>query len=365
MNVKVLIISDYRDPISSRPEAEFLIPLVKEGIDITIMTFGDAEYVKRFKEVGINVIDFHPVKKFDKPTVQYIKNELIKGKYHILHLFNNKAIINGIKAAKGLPVKVVLYRGYTGNMNWWDPTAYLKFLHPRVDKIMCLTDSVKNSIAKSMIFGDKKKLITINKGHLLSWYKKDPINRSEIGIPDNAFLAVNVANARSMKGTKYLLKSTYHLPKGLPIHYIIIGNGRDTKKHLKLKNNSPYKNNIHFAGFRSDAHRIVSASNTFILSSIKGEAITKSVFESMCLGVTPIITDIPGNIGLVINNESGIVIPKKNSQAISEAVMTLYNNRDLLEKYGQAAQNHIDKKFNNSKTVKEVNALYTQLASEV
>ena len=365
MNVKVLIISDYRDPISSRPEAEFIIPLVKEGIDITIMTFGEADYVKRFKEEGINVIDFHPVKKFNRSTVKFIQEELIKGQYHIIHLFNNKAIINGIRAAKKLPVKVVLYRGYTGNMNWWDPTAYLKFLHPRVDKIMCLTDSVKKSIGKSMLFGNKNKLITINKGHLLSWYKKDPIDRSEIGVPDNAFLAVNVANARSMKGTKYLLKSTYHLPKGLPIHYIIIGRGRDTKKHLKIKNNSPYKDQIHFTGFRSDAHRIVSASNTFILSSIKGEAITKSVFETMCLGIPPIITDISGNVGLVINNESGIVVPAKDSKAIANAVIKLYENKELQDKFGKAAQIQIDKNFNNSKTVKEVKALYNKLASEI
>lgn len=361
MSAKVLVISNYNETHTVRPEAEAFILLSKSGFDITVMTFPGSYYYEKFKENGINVIPFHPEKKYDKKEIQFIRDELIKTKYDILHLFNNKAIVNGIAAAKKLPVKVVLYRGYTGNINWWDPTAYTKFLHPRVDKITCLTDSVKNSIAKNLFF-DKSKLITINKGHDVNWYNDiSPANLKDAGIPEDAFTVVNVANARRMKGTKYLLQSTYYIPKDANIHFLIVGRGRDTEKHLKIAENSPNKDKIHFLGFREDALNIVKASDVFLLSSIKGEAITKSVIEAMSLETTPVITDISGNAGLVKDKESGLVVPMKNPQKTADAVYYLYKNREECKRFGKNARLHIDKYFNIQRTVKEATDFYNSL----
>ncbi|NPA44382.1 MAG: glycosyltransferase family 4 protein [Chlorobi bacterium] len=364
MPVKILVISNYTDTHTMRPEAEAFIKLKKVGFEITIMTKSGSYYFNKFKEEGINVIDFQPKKKNDKSEIKIIRDELLKGSYDIMHLFNNKAIVNGIAAAKKLPVKVVIYRGYTGNVNWWDPTAYTKVLHPRVDKITCLTDSVKNSIAKNLFF-DKSKLITINKGHDVNWYNDIKVaNLQELGIPKDAFVVVNVANARRMKGTKYLLKSTYYLPKDANIHFLIVGRGRDTKKHIKIAENSPNKDKIHFLGFRKDALSIVKASNVFALSSIKGEAITKSVIEAMCIETTPVITDISGNVGLVINKESGMVVPMKNPKAMADAILYLYNNQEDCVQYGKNARKHIDKNFNIERTVKEASEFFNSISKQ-
>ena len=134
------------------------------------MTYGDAQYVEKFKSAGIRVVDFHPEKKLDKKEIKRIREELIRTRPDILHLFNSKAIINGIQAAKNLPVKVFLYRGYTGNIHWYDPTAWFKYLHPRVDKIWCIAPSIEKHIRRQLFF-KKGKPFTIHKGHHPDWYK--------------------------------------------------------------------------------------------------------------------------------------------------------------------------------------------------
>lgn len=364
MPVKILVISNYTDTHTMRPEAEAYIFLKKAGFDITIMTFPNSYYFEKFQKEGIKVIAFHPTKKNDKNEINIIRDELLKNNYDIMHLFNNKSLVNGIAAAKKIPVKVVAYRGYTGNVDWWDPTAYTKVLHPRVDKITCLTDSVKNSIGKNLFF-DKSKLITINKGHDVNWYNDiEALDLTKLGIPKDAFVVVNVANARRMKGTKYLLKTTYYIPKDANIHFLIVGNGRDTAKHLKIANASPNKDKIHFLGFRKDALNIVKASDVFALSSIKGEAITKSVIEAMSIQTTPVITDIPGNVGLVINKESGMVVPMKNPKAMADAIMYLFNNKEKCVEFGKNARKHIDKNFNIKRTVKEATEFFNSLVTK-
>jgi glycosyltransferase involved in cell wall biosynthesis len=363
MAIKVLVISNYNDYHTTRPEAEVFIGLAKMGFQIHIMTYKDSEYVKEFEAAGIHVIDFHPEKKLDKSEIRRIREYIVEKEIDIMQLFNSKAIINGIQAAKGLPVKVVLYRGYTGNIHWYDPTAYFKYLHPRVDKIVCNSIGVEELINRQSLFS-KGKTITINKGHKLEWYKEYiPIDiRKELNIPADALLLVNVANNRKMKGIPYLLKALNYLKSESEIHLLLIGNDMDSEENLKIINQGNAKEKVHLLGFRKDVLNIVAACDVFTLSSIKGESITKSVIEAMSLGVTPVISDIPGNIELVADNESGLVFPSKNSRALSQAILKLYEDRDLCKRLGQNAKRRIANVLNHEQTLNKTKKLFEELA---
>lgn len=359
--IKVLVISDYRGMVSVRPEAEIFIRLQSMGVDVTIMTFKDAEYNKRFTECGIKVIPFHPEKKMDKEAVKFIRQELINGKHDILHLFNSKAIINGIKAAKKLPVKVILYRGVSVNVHWYDPTAYFKYLHPRVDKIICVTEHVKKSIDRNLFF-DKNKTVAIIKGHSLDWYKDVmPANLQQLNIPTNAFVVINVSTARSMKGIPYLIRSAEHLPKDLPIHYLLIGRNMDCEEYKELVNESPYKNNFHIMGHTKDPLPYVAASKVFILSSISSEGLNKTTIEAMSLGLAPIVTDIPENEELVRNGKNGLVVPKKDPASIAEAILKLYNDPLLCKTFGQRSREYVQTHLSIDQTVQKMMQLYNEL----
>lgn len=361
--MKILVISNYTGVNSSRPEAEAIIGIARKGADVTIMTYGHAEYVKKFQENGIRVIDFHPEKKLNKAEIQIIRKELMDGQYDISHLFNGKAIINGIQAAKGLPVKVVLYRGYTGNIHWWDPTAYFKYLHPRVDGVWCIAQGVVDLINRNTLFG-KKKAVCIHKGHHPDWYKDvQKADLSAMGIPQDAFVASIVANARPMKGISYLIKSTWYLPADIPFYLLLIGEGLETPEIKKLVAKSPHASGIIFTGYRADGLSLVKSCDVFVLSSLFGEATTKSVIEAMSVGVAPLITDIPGNRGLVIDGECGLVVPSKDPEAMGNALYRLYQNPQERNAFALAAQKHIAENFRLEKTIEELYAYYIRLIS--
>lgn len=364
MPIKVLVIAIYRSAVTVRPEAEIFIGLKKQfGYDVTVMTYGDGEYVPKFIEAGIRVIDFFPEKKFSLAQIMRIRQELKEGGYQIIHLFNNKAMVNGIFASFFLPVKVVIYRGYTGNIHWWDPFMYIKYLSPRVDKIVCLVEAIRQLMRRNLFF-NKDKAITINKGHDINWYKDvTPIDLKELGVPEDAFVIVCVANVRPMKGMKYLLGATHYLPATSKIHILLLGNGMDQPKFKRIIDASPIKNQIINLGFRKDALRVVKAAHVFALASIYGEAITKSVIEAMSLGVAPLITDIEGNVGLAIDGVSGLVVPAHSAKALADGMIKLSNDRELTKRLGAAAREHIDKNLNTKDTVKAFDAMYRDLAS--
>jgi len=361
---KLLVISNYSGLNSSRPEAELMLGLKKTGVDITIMTPASAEYRPVFEAAGIRVIDFQPRKKFDRGEIDFIRKELIDGAYDIVHLFNGKAIINGLKAARGLKVKVVLYRGYCGNIHWWDPSAYFKFLHPRADAIWCIAPAVADLINRNKIFG-KKNAFCITKGHHPDWYKNvEAVSFDEYNIPSDAFVVTMVANARPMKGLKYFIKATYELKQDIPLYILLIGNGLYSDDIRKLVEASPMKERIIFAGYRSDSMGLVKQSDLFVLSSIYGEAICKSVIEAMSLGVAPVITDIPGNRGMVIDGESGLVIPRKNPEAIARAIEYMYEHPEERKKMADAARQRMQTEYHIDGTIDKMLAFYKKLADK-
>lgn len=360
--IKILVISDYRDYHSVRPEAEIFIGLAKLGFQIHIMTYAASKYVQHFEAAGIKVIDFHPKKKMNAVEIATIRDYIKNNKIDIVHLFNSPAIINGIQAAKKLPVKVVLYRGYSANIHWYDPSAYLKYLHPRVDKIFCNSAGVEEHIQRQFFFKNNK-TITINKGHNINWYEGYEAYdiKKELGLPSDALLLINVANNRRMKGIPYLLKAMNLLPDDVPIHLLIAGRDMDNSQNLSIIKKGNQQDKIHLLGFRKNVLNIVTACDVFVLPSIKGESITKSVIEAMSLGVPAIISDIAGNRELVEHGESGWVFPSKNVKALKDAILKLYKNKTLRTTLGKNAKKRIIEHLNVEQTIQKTQALYEGL----
>lgn len=361
---KILVISNYRPTVGARPEAEIFIGLAKAGFEVEIMTYGDAEYVSQFKRAGIRVIDFHPEKKFDPKAVAFIRMHLKEGKHDILQMYNSKAYFSGIKAARGLPVKVVLYRGYQGNLRLLEPGLYLKYFHPRVDKIICNNIGVEEEFRKVPFFDWDRKLVTINKGHRPEWYADvQPADLSKFGIKPNTFVLTCIANGRRMKGIIYLLRAMKALPSGLDLCLLLVGNGLDTKEFRKAAAETAYEDRIIFAGFQPNPLEIDRASDVFVLASIFGESLTKSVVEAMSVGTAPLITQIPGNRYLVSHGKTGLMVPPANPEAMAEAIRTLCEKRSWAKELGASALNFVAENLHTDKTVREYAAFYQDLVS--
>jgi glycosyltransferase involved in cell wall biosynthesis len=364
--IKLLVISDYSHTVGVRPEAEIILGLQRTGkYEITVMTGVDSEYARIFAEHQIRIIDFVPVKKISREYIRKIRSELTEGRYHILQLFNNRGMTNGLLAAIGVAVKVVVYRGYTGNISWADPTMYIKYLSPRVDRIICLVDAIREIFRKNLFF-NKDKAITINKGHDVNWYANvTPLTKKSLGVPDDSFLFVCAANARRMKGIKYLLQATYLIPENSNIHLMLVGRGMDAPEFKNLIDKSPLKNNIHLLSYRSDVLPVVKSADAFVLASITGEAITKAVIEAMSMGICPLITDISGNKKLVVDNVSGRIVPPKDPTALAAAMIELSKNPQQAKEFGIAAIEQIRKNLNVQDTIARYDELYYELYHEL
>lgn len=367
MQVRLLVVADYHDYHVHRPEAEISKGLAKlDDFKIFIMTKAGNKHVDDFRELGIEIIDFHLTKKNDKKEIKTIREVVIEKKIEVVQLFNSRAAHAGITATKGLPVKVVLYSGLSSNVTRFDISRNLKYLHPRVDKVFCNSIGVAEHLQRQLFF-KKSKTVVINKGHKVEWYtnvKRSNI-RQELGISKDTFVLINVAHNRKMKGIPYLFKALNELPDNLDIYVFFAGKELDKPGIKKLVRKNKYRDKIKVLGNRSDVFEIVKDANAFILPSIYGEAITKSVIEAMSLEKACIISDIRGNYELIEDGVSGLVFKSKNYKELAENILKLYTNRELCDVYGKNARKRIENELGSKQTVEKAAKLYRELAKQL
>lgn len=357
------MVSDYRSVISSRSEAEIFIELSRLGHTIHVLSYPDAEYYNsRFEEFGITVIKQHPLKKRNKYWISYLRELIRIEKYDFVHAFNSLGLTNAIPAMKGQGGYLLAYRGYLGNIHWYDPTQWFKYFNARVDKIICLTNE-HLKMFHSQMFWNKEKAVVIPKGHDPVWYSSVvPIERSSLSVPGDALWICMVANLRPFKGLPILLDAIKRVKSNQRVEYIFVGSGYDTAEVDTMFRQHPMRDHLHRIGFRKDSLAVIAACDGQVLASLKGEALTKSIIEGMCLRVPAVITNIPGNYGVVEDEKSGWVVPPGDAQAMAKAIEEMINNEGMRKERGNAAFEHIKENLHTLTTVEGFLNLYEELS---
>lgn len=360
MSYKVLCVTDRSD----LPETELFIGLKNAGVDISVICNPTGRYYDRLKNSQVSVIDLILDKRISFSGIKKLTSIFKQQQYDIVYCFNNRAISNALLAGHTKNSTFITYRGVSGNVSFLSPTSWMAHLSPRVKHVVCVSNSVRSYFLSLGFLGwrlNPEKPLTIYKGHDLAWYQEPPADLAEFDIPANAFVVAFAGRNRPNKGLKYVVESAKYLPADSELHYLLMGDLENDKALQQLIHESPLKKNIHLTGFRNDVPSISGACSTFIMPSVFKEGFSRAVIEAMAYGTPPIVTNIGGNPELVVNNESGIIIEPKNSKAIADAIMQLFNNPDSTKTLGTNAKNRIGQEFTTAKTVAKTKELFEEL----
>ena len=360
----LLVVSDYVREGPSRPEAEIYLALRRRGYRVAVITHAESAYTRRFRDCGIRVLLGHPTARRDAAGTCVIRDELLRGSYDALVLYNSRAIANGVRAARGIDVAVVAYRGYAGEVRWYDPSNYLKLLHPRVDAILCNNRGVAAHVRRNRWWARRDLTHVVTKGHDLDWYADVPrADRASLGVPADALLAVCVANAQPFKGIPVLLRAMRHVDPALGIHLALCGRGMDAPAHRRLAEASGQADRIHFPGYRDDVLAVVRAADAKVLPSTRGESLTKAVFEAMALGTPVVITDIPGNEELVEHGVSGWKVPPSDPVALARGLERVLGDAELRGRLAAGARERLAGPLSHATTVDAMDAFFRGLVA--
>ncbi len=366
MTIRVLCVASGCD----RPTGALILGLIGKGVDLEFICPRESlEYgridqnLESLERAGVPVTHLSLRRNIDPAGIRIIRDRLKGKSFDILHMLGNRQLSNGLIASWGLPLKRIAYRGNPGNVSFFDPISWLRYLNPKIDRIVCVADAVRDSffsMQPAFLRMPIERPVTIYKGHDLSWYSAPPVDLEQFGIPTDAFVIGCVANDRPRKGLDVLIEAAGHLPTDRPIHLLLVGR-IENQSLLRLISASPVCDRIHLTGFREDAPALMGSCDVFVLPVKKREGLSRAAIEAMAYATMPIVTDSGGNTELIEHGVSGLVVPPNNARAIADAVHAVLDDTEGRRRMGKAAQDRLRQKFSVQNTVAKTFELYEEL----
>jgi sugar transferase (PEP-CTERM/EpsH1 system associated) len=162
-----------------------------------------------------------------------------------------------------------------------------------------------------------------------------------------------------------LVQAFIHLVKTYPslrneVRLVLVGAGLLQPKLRELSLEAATDDLIWFAGERNDVSDIMQTLDLFVLPSIN-EGISNTILEAMATELPVIATDVGGNPELVINNQTGYLVPKQNPIAMAEALKHYLDNPDLLASHGKAGRARSESIFSLNRMITDYINVYDRL----
>ena len=167
-----------------------------------------------------------------------------------------------------------------------------------------------------------------------------------------------VARLSAEKDHQTLLKACKQLATHTTgFHLDIIGDGplRDTlEKTIRTHRLNTY---VSFSGMRHDVPELLRQLDMFVLSSTT-EGISLTLLEAMATGLPVVATSVGGNPEVVIDGETGYLVPPQNPEEMAEKLLLLIKDESLRRRMGENGRERVIAQFSIKGVARKYKELY-------
>jgi L-malate glycosyltransferase len=239
--------------------------------------------------------------------------------------------------------------------------ALSRWKYRQVDHFICASDAIRHMLVSDGI--PKARAVTVHEGIDLAKVAAAPPAElhQELWLPHQAPVVGNVAALVPHKGQRHLVDAAADVVRQVPdARFIIAGHGelREALEH-QIKHHQLDKHVI-FAGFRPDVLSVHKAFDVFVMSSVT-EGLGTSLLDAMACGKAVVATSVGGIPEVVVNGETGLLVPPRDHAAMAEAIVRLLKDPALRARMGEAGLARVRQRFTSEIMVANTLRVYEAL----
>lgn len=165
--------------------------------------------------------------------------------------------------------------------------------------------------------------------------------RSELKLAATDVVITCVAVMRAQKGHTTLLAAVEPLIKSRPnIHLVLAGSGAMLETLEQFVAEHGLEKRVHFLGMRQDIPNVLNGSDIFALAT-EIEATGTVYVEAQAAGLPVVGTRVGGVPEMMIESETGVLVPPNDPDALRDALVQLIDNEMLRKTMGSAARRFV------------------------
>lgn len=230
--------------------------------------------------------------------------------------------------------------------------AWLRLTRPAPERVICVSRSVQEVVAKREGLDGSVTTVVPNgidanlvgEGALSA--ARETALREELGLPRGDPVVGMVANLdREVKGGRWFVEAVPGVLERVPsARFLVVGLGGDAPEIRDRLGELGVADRVVLTGFRNDVGDCYRIMDVSVLTSLS-EGLSITLLESMACGLPVVATRVGGNSDVVVDGETGFLVPPRDPEAWAGGVVRLLESPDLRARMGDAGRSRVREAF--------------------
>ena len=187
--------------------------------------------------------------------------------------------------------------------------------------------------------------------------------RQALGIPEDAFIYLNVGRLDPQKGQSFLLEAFKDVISEVPNSYLVIIGSGSLEAALKAQAESlNVSDRVRFLFNKKNIGAHLEMADVFVFPSLF-EGLPLALLEAMTKGLPCIVSSIQPHLEVVNDKVSGLIISPECKEALAGAMVELYQQPALREQLGRKAAEKMESAFFSEVLKSKWEELYSGITS--
>jgi L-malate glycosyltransferase len=343
----------------------------RADVDLTAILMNEGPLARELRRLGVPVTVIDERRTSALRILIALTRRLRHHPVDVVHTHRYKETVLGAIAARlaGVPCLVRTVHGQSEALRGWDRGKLRMYealdgiaLRCFADRIIAVSRRLAASLEESGY--EMGTVIPIHNGVDLRRVRPTRGRRAvrqDLGIGPDRPIIGTVGRLSPVKGHADLLRAARLILQAEPaVRFLIVGDGPLRGELAGLARQLQIDHACTFVGARSDVYDLVGAMDVFVLPSLD-EGIPMALLEAMALGKPVVATAVGGVPEVVADHTTGVLVPPRDAQALSEACLELVREPRWAETIGARARHLVEEAFSHEQSSRELVEVYRAL----
>jgi glycosyltransferase involved in cell wall biosynthesis len=187
--------------------------------------------------------------------------------------------------------------------------------------------------------------------------------RSELGVRPDDILCGAVGRLVWEKGYREVFRAAARVQKAASDVRVVVVGSSDSDKGDALRDDeieTARRAGVIFTGDRTDVVDLYAAMDVFVHASYR-EGFPRSTMEAAAMGLPVVATNIRGCRQVVVDGETGVLVPVRDDVAVAGAMLRLAREPQTRERMSRAARMRACEEFDDRRVIKTTLESYAKL----
>ncbi len=164
-----------------------------------------------------------------------------------------------------------------------------------------------------------------------------------------------------VKGHPWLIAAAPAITREFPeTRFVLVGDGEKRKDFERQVAELGLDRHFLFLGRRNDVPRILACCDIAVLPS-RAEGLPNAVLEYLAAGLPTVASRVGGNVEILRDDKTGLLVPPEDSTALAEALLRLLRDPEFSVRLGKSGREYVASEFSVQRMIANTDQLYTEL----